>query len=195
MQCVILAGGLATRMRPLSEAIPKLLFPVNGYPFAHYQLAWLKEQCVTKVIYCIGFRGAEIRAAIGDGSHFGLDVRYSDEGEALMGTGGALRVAMDRGLLDSEFLVLYGDSFLPVEIAPVMAAFRASGKDALMTVIRNENRWDRSNVLFDPPIVALYDKAPNQETRARMAYIDYGLSVLTRALVSREIAAGAPTFP
>src|SRR5258705_5773875 len=113
MQCVILAGGLATRLWPATQTIPKLLIPINGRPFADYQLGWLARQNVTDVVYCIGYLGEQVRAAVGDGSRLGVGVRYADEGHELKGTGGALRVALDAGLLAESFFVLYGDSFLP----------------------------------------------------------------------------------
>ncbi len=190
MQCVILAGGLATRLRPVTETTPKLLIPIAGRPFADYQLQWLQRQGVTRIVYCIGYLGDRIRAAIGDGARFGLEVRYCDEGENLKGTGGALRMALDAGLLAGVFLVLYGDSFLPIPYAPVVDAHRRSGKRALMTVMRNDDRWDRSNAVFEPPLVTLYDKAADEATRARMHHIDYGLSVLARDFVADEIPAG-----
>jgi NDP-sugar pyrophosphorylase family protein len=193
MQCVILAGGLGTRLWPMTQALPKALIPINGRPFADYQLAWLSRQGITDVVYCIGYLGAQIREAVGDGSRFGLAVRYADEGDELKGTGGAVRGALDAGLLAETFFVLYGDSFLPVQFAPVLAAFRASGCRALMTVMRNENRWDTSNAVFAAPFVTLYDKQCDEATRARMSYIDYGLSVLARDLIAEEIPAGAKT--
>jgi len=188
MQCVILAGGLATRLRPLTERIPKALIPINGRPFAAYQLAWLAREGVGDVVFCIGYLGEQLRAAIGDGRRFGLDVRYADEGKELKGTGGALRVALDAGLLADTFLVLYGDSYLPLSTSPVVAAFRASGRKALMTVMRNEHRWDTSNAIYDAPLVTLYDKHCDEATRRRMRYIDYGLSILSRALIADRIS-------
>jgi NDP-sugar pyrophosphorylase family protein len=190
MQCVILAGGLGTRLWPMTRTLPKCLIPINGRPFADYQLTWLSRQGITNVVYCIGYLGAQIRKAVGDGSRFGLTVRYADEGDDLKGTGGALRGALDAGLLAEIFFVLYGDSFLPVQFAAVLAAFQASGCRALMTVMRNENRWDRSNAVFAAPFVTVYDKQCDDATRARMNYIDYGLSILARDLIAREIRAG-----
>ena len=191
MQCVILAGGLGTRLWPMTQAIPKCLIPINGRPFADYQLAWLAGQGIADVVFCIGYLGEQIRQAVGDGARFGLRVRYVDEGDELKGTGGALRGALDAGVLDEKFFVLYGDSFLPVQFAPVLAAFDASGCKALMTVMRNENKWDVSNAVFAAPFVTLYDKRCDDATRARMTYIDYGLSVLTRDLIAQELQPGA----
>jgi MurNAc alpha-1-phosphate uridylyltransferase len=188
MQCIILAGGLGTRLSPATDTIPKALIPVRGRPFADYQLAWLARQGVADVVYCIGYRGRQIVAHVGDGRAWGLAVRYVDEGNDLKGTAGALRLACDADLLADAFFVLYGDSYLPIEFAPVFRAFAAGGRPALMTVMRNENRWDRSNVIFTPPTIALYDKRPDAEALRRMTHIDYGLSVISRDLIATRIA-------
>src|SRR5882724_1406771 len=199
MQCVILAGGLATRMRPLTDARPKSLLPVAGRPFIDHQLEWLARHAVTDVVLSIGYRGEMLRAHVGDGARYGLRVAYVDEGADLRGTAGALRLAHARGVLEEAFLVTYGDSFLPVDFGAVWAAFRGSAKPALMTVFRNEGRWDASNVIFQPAQateagapgavgrVALYDKRRQTRPAADFAYIDYGLSALERRVVEEEV--------
>lgn len=178
MQCVILAGGLGTRMRPLTETCPKTLLPVKGRPFAHHQLHWLAAQGVTEAIYCIGHEGHRIRSYWDAEPSPVASIRYVDEGARLRGTGGAIRLAHEQGVLEESFLVIYGDSFLPVEYAPVWQAFQASGMPALMTVLRNEGRWDRSNAIYENGRVILYDKTAN----SAMHYIDYGLSACRREL-------------
>jgi len=178
MQCVILAGGLGTRMRPLTETCPKTLLPVCGRPFAHHQLHWLAAQGIDDVIYCIGHQGEMIRRYWESEPRPVRSIRYVDEGEHLRGTGGALQLAVAQRVLDESFLVIYGDSFLPVEFAPIWQAFHASGRPALMTVLRNQGRWDRSNVVYENGCLLLYDK----QTDPRMQHIDYGLSALRREL-------------
>jgi NDP-sugar pyrophosphorylase family protein len=184
MQCAILAGGLGTRLQSVTETIPKALVPVAGEPFAHHQLRLLAAGGVREVVYCIGYRGELIRQAIGDGRRFGLDVVYVDERAELRGTGGALRLALDEGALDETFAVLYGDSYLPIKLPPVWHAFRPAGLPALMTVLHNEDRWDRSNVRFEGGRVTLYEKGGSGAS-----YIDYGLSVLQRRLIAERIPA------
>jgi NDP-sugar pyrophosphorylase family protein len=176
MQCVILAGGLGTRMRPLTETCPKTLLPAGGRPFAWHQLHWLAAQGIDEVIYCIGHHGEMIRRYWSEEAWPIRSIRYVDEGEQLRGTAGAVRLACEQGVLDDRFLVIYGDSFLPVEFAPIWNAFQESGKPAVMTVLRNEGRWDRSNVIYQPGRVVLYDKA----AAPGMQYIDYGLSSFRR---------------
>lgn len=178
MQCAILAGGLGTRMRPLTETCPKTLLPVCGRPFAWHQMRWLAAQGVTEVVYSIGHQGEMIRRYWDQEPSPVPSLRYVDEGSKPRGTGGALRLARDQGVLDESFFVIYGDSFLPVEFAPIWRVFQHSGKPALMTVLHNEGRWDRSNVIFEDGRIVLYDKAGAPE----MQYIDYGLSCLRREL-------------
>ena len=191
LPCVILAGGLGTRMRPLTERMPKALVPVLGVPFADWQLRHLAREGVERVVYSVGYRGQMVRDFVGDGSRFGLQVTWVDEGSRLRGTGGALRLALDQGALEEAFFVLYGDSYLPVSMREVDRAWRVSEAPALMTVMRNDGRWDTSNAVFDGSRVVLYDKARPEEWRTRMRWIDYGLSVLTRPVIAEGVDAGA----
>lgn len=190
MQCLILAGGLATRMRPLTETIPKALLPAAGRPFVDHQLGWLAAHGVTDVVLSVGYLGEAIQAHVGDGSRYGLAVRVVDEGANLRGTAGAVRLALDEGVLEERFLLTYGDSFLPIDFAAVFRAFVDSGAPALMTVYRNQGRWDTSNVIFDGRMVTLYDKQRRTRPAADFAFIDYGLSALTRRVVEEEIPSG-----
>jgi NDP-sugar pyrophosphorylase family protein len=176
-------------MRPITDQIPKALIPVAGRPFVDHQLGWLARHGVGEAVLSIGYRGEMLRAHVGDGARFGLRVRYVDEGTDLRGTAGALRLALDRGALEDAFLVTYGDSFLPVDFGAVFAAFRASGKPALMTVFANHSRWDTSNVIFDGRDLVLYDKHHRTRPAADFAFIDYGLMGFSRDLVAAEVPA------
>ena len=181
---VILAGGLATRLRPITESIPKSLVEVAGEPFICRQLRYLESQGISTVVLCIGYLGEMIRAIVGEGQQYGLKVLYSTDGPQLLGTGGAIRQAQQSfpGELGQAFFVLYGDSYLPINFALVQKVFEGSGKQALMTVLKNNNRWDKSNVLFNGTDLIEYNKSnPSQE----MAHIDYGLSVLTTAVLEQ----------
>jgi MurNAc alpha-1-phosphate uridylyltransferase len=188
-QVVILAGGLGTRARILTGDAPKALVPVGGKPFVHHQLALLASQRARRVLYCIGYGGDQIRRFVGDGSEWGLEVSYVDEGADLRGTGGVLRTAFDVGALDEAFAVLYGDSYLPIELEPIWTAFAAVQQPALMTVLRNEDRWDRSNVVLEDGLAVAYDKSPAARD-PRMAWIDYGLTVLERELIGEHLPSG-----
>jgi NDP-sugar pyrophosphorylase family protein len=170
----ILAGGLATRMKPYTEQVPKSLLDVHGKPFAARQLECMAERGVRRVVLCVGHRGEMIRQVIGDGGQFGVHVRYSDEGAVLLGTGGALKKALP--LLGAAFLVLYGDSLLECDYEEAERRFLESGKKGLMTVYRNDGRYDASNVLFADGRIRLYDKVRRVP---EMSHIDYGLGVLS----------------
>jgi NDP-sugar pyrophosphorylase family protein len=177
----ILAGGLATRMRPLTETIPKSLLDVAGEPFVAHQLRLLARQGAREVVICAGYLGEQIEAFVGTGDRFGLSVRYSFDGHRLVGTGGALRRAVP--LLGDAFLVLYGDSYLPCNFAAVEAAFLANPTAlGLMTVYHNEGKFDRSNVEFDNGQIRRYDK---KNVTPDMRYIDYGLGAFRRAAFDR----------
>lgn len=189
LQCVILAGGLGTRVRHLTGGLPKALVPVNGEPFASHQLHWLAQQGIKEVVYSIGHRGDAIRGFVRDGAEWGLRVAYLEDGPTLLGTAGALRRGLVLGAIDDTFLVLYGDAFLPVAYDPVVAAFERSRSPALMTVFRNEDAWGPSNVVFSEGRVHLHDKRPEAK-RPDMHYIDYGLSVFTAAPVEEYVAPG-----
>lgn len=168
----VLAGGLATRMKPLTEKIPKSLLDVAGEPFIAHQLRLFAKNGIGRVVLCLGYLGEMVQAVVGTGAQFGLDVDYAFDGPKLLGTGGALKRALP--LLGEEFLVTYGDSYLDVGYRSVVDAFRASGADALMTVFRNADRWDASNVEFIDGRIVDYNKQPTP----RMTHIDFGLSVL-----------------
>ncbi|TAK71671.1 MAG: nucleotidyl transferase [Betaproteobacteria bacterium] len=189
MQCLILAGGLGKRLRPITQTIPKTLVEVAGMPFAHHQLSWLARQGVRNVVYSLGYLGEMVRDFVGDGSRWGLSVSYADEGMELKGTAGAIRLALDKGLLDSGFLVLYGDSFLPIDILPVWIA-SDEGQKPLMTVFRNDDEWDKSNVRYVDGIVELYEKGRIDAGQVGMRHIDYGMSVLTRSVIDEFVSPG-----
>ncbi len=171
----ILAGGLATRLRPITEDIPKSLLEVAGKPYICHQLEYLRKQGVESVILCIGFLGEMIRDVVGDGSRWNMRVTYSPDGPALLGTGGALRQALP--FLEDYFFILYGDSYLPLNFSSVEKAYLSSGKKGLMTVLRNRDQWDKSNVEFNDGQIIEYNKTV---IRPEMHYIDYGLGILNR---------------
>jgi len=162
------------RLRPLTQTLPKALLPVAGRPFIHWQLALLAQQGVTRIVLCVGHLGEQIRTVVGDGSGFGVTVHYSFDGDTLLGTGGALKRALP--MLGTAFFVLYGDSYLPCSFPAVQAAYEASAAPALMTVFCNEDRWEKSNVLFRDGRVVAYDK---HSPRPYMRHVDYGLSILS----------------
>ena len=172
----LLAGGLATRLRPITEKVPKLLVDVAGEPFFSHQLRLLKQAGLTRVVVCVGYLGEKIVEQYGDGSAWGVHLDYSFDGEKLLGTGGALIRALPK--LGGAFYVLYGDSYLPVDYSAVGAAFQHSGRLGLMTVYENHGRYDTSNVWFESGAIKVYDK---KARLPEMHHIDYGLGVFQAA--------------
>ncbi|NQW09990.1 MAG: NTP transferase domain-containing protein [Alphaproteobacteria bacterium] len=191
IQVVILAGGKGTRLAPLTNDRPKALIPVAGRPFADRQLALLKANGATRILYAIGVMGDKLRAHVRDGAAHGLVVDYVDDGPTPLGTGGPLRRALDAGLLQPRFLVTYGDSYLPVPLAPVLHALDASSRTALMTVFRNDGRWDSSNIAYADGRIRLYDKR-GRHPDIPLDHIDYGLLALTREFVAEHIPRDTP---
>jgi MurNAc alpha-1-phosphate uridylyltransferase len=186
VQCLILAGGLATRLGDVTRRVPKALLPVAGRPFADHQLEWLAREGFTDIVFSIAHLGHQIRDHVGDGSRFGLRVVYVDEGPVLRGTGGAVRLAYDEGVLEEIFGVLYGDAYLSVPFRRAWATFAQRKPAVLMTVFRNAGRWDTSNAELRPDGLVVYDKgAPD---RSAMDYIDYGFSIFDRD----EVCPGMP---
>jgi NDP-sugar pyrophosphorylase family protein len=180
----ILAGGLATRLKPLTETIPKLLVEVAGEPFFTHQIRLLKESGLTRIVLCIGYLGERIVEAYGDGSKWGVRIEYSFDGPRLLGTGGAIIRALP--LLGDAFYVLSGDSYLPIDYQAVGRAFAESGKEGLMTVFENHEKYDSSNVWFEDGVIRAYDKKAKLPA---MRHIDYGLGVF-RGSAFREFPRG-----
>jgi N-acetyl-alpha-D-muramate 1-phosphate uridylyltransferase len=183
---VILAGGVATRLRPITETIPKALLAVAGEPFIAHQLLLLRKNGIKKVVICSGYLSKQIEDFVGDGSRFGLSVTYSVDGEKLLGTGGAIKKALP--LLEDEFFVMYGDSYLTVNFKHVYDSFISSLSMGLMTVFKNYNAWDNSNIVFEGGKIITYDK---KHKIKGMDYIDYGLGILKKpafdAMAAREV--------
>jgi len=168
----ILAGGLATRMQPLTEKKPKVLIDVAGEPFLSHQLRLLKKHGLTKIVLCVGHLGEMIVAKYGNGLEWGVRIDYSFDGEKLLGTGGALIKALPK--LGDTFYVIYGDSYLPIDYSKVEDAFTHSNRSALMTVFENNGHFDNSNVRYENGEIINYSKTDRDAT---MKHIDYGLSL------------------
>jgi NDP-sugar pyrophosphorylase family protein len=172
---VILAGGLGTRVQHLGENLPKALLDINGEPFLAHQLRLLRANGIRHVVLCIGHLAQQIEDFTGDGAKFGMKIEFSYDGPKLLGTAGAIRKALPK--LSDAFFVLYGDSYLTCDFKAVQESFLSSDKKALMTVLKNEGRWDQSNVEFENGTIRVYDKTLNS---APMQHIDYGLGVFKR---------------
>jgi MurNAc alpha-1-phosphate uridylyltransferase len=175
----ILAGGLATRLHPVTHLQPKALVKVAGEPFLTHQLRLLHSRGFRRIVLCLGHLGEMVQSYYGNGDHFDLQIDYSFDAPGLLGTGGALKHALPK--LGERFIALYGDSFLPTDYARITEAFNACGKSAMMTVFKNEDRWDKSNVEFDGTRILRYDK---RNAGQNMRYIDYGLGLFHSAALN-----------
>lgn len=178
MQAVILAGGLATRLRPLTETTPKSMILFNDKPFLQYQLEFLRKNSVDNIVLCVGYLHEQIEDHFQKGEKFGVSIKYSREGKDLLGTAGALKKAED--LLEDKFFLLYGDSYVRVCLNEIYSYFANSDELALMVIYKNEDRYDKSNVCLRGNKVCNYDK--NAKTN-EMIYIDYGISLLKKDIL------------
>jgi len=176
MQVAIIAGGLATRLRPLTDKIPKSMVMIQGRPFLAYQLDFLKKSGATSVVLCIGYLAEQIESHFGDGRKFGMNISYSYEGKRLLGTAGALKKAEE--LLEDPFFTMYGDSYLSLDFADAMSYFKSRNKLALMSVYKNCDRYERSNTVVEGSLVKEFSK---KEKNKDMVYIEYGANIFRKA--------------
>ncbi|MFC1906671.1 sugar phosphate nucleotidyltransferase [Chloroflexota bacterium] len=168
MQVAILAGGLATRLGILARNQPKSMLEVHGKAFLEYQLELLQRSGIEKVVLCIGHMASQIERHISSGKKYGMEIKCSFEDKPL-GTAGALRKA--EPLLDDPFFTIYGDSYIFLDFNLIMQYFRSQDKLALMTVYKNNNRYDRSNTVVKRNLIKRYSKDEKSED---MVYIEYG---------------------
>jgi MurNAc alpha-1-phosphate uridylyltransferase len=180
-QAVVIAGGLATRMRPLTLTVPKAMLEVGGRPFVDWQLERLAEQGIRDVVMCVAHLAEVIEAHVGDGSRYGVRVRWAHEGKTLLGTAGAVRAALD--LLAPTFLVTYGDSYLPFDYAEPLRILEAHADDCdgVMAVYKNDGAFDASNVVTDGTWVQRYEKGSSDPA---FDSIDYGATAIKREIIA-----------
>jgi NDP-sugar pyrophosphorylase family protein len=178
MQMVILAGGLGTRLGKRYEKVPKSMIQILGKPFLQYQIELLKENEIKRLLLCIGHLGDQIKTYFNDGSKFGIDIQYSEEGADLLGTGGALKKA--EPFLDEHFFLMWGDSYLLLDYIDIRDVYFKTGCEGLMVVYKNYNDRVKSNVIVEEDKIALYDKWNSYDD---MIYIDNGLSVLNKVIL------------
>ena len=167
----ILAGGYATRLGSLTKYFPKCLIEINDRPFVDWQLDLLVKNGYSDFVFCISYKSDMVQDHLGDGSRWGVRIRYSLDGETQLGTGGAIHNALPT--LGSEFGVIYGDSYLPIDYSAVEREFLNSAGQAMMTVYKNINEFDASNVEYSDGNLVNYEKGTKD---TKMQYIDYGLT-------------------
>lgn len=154
-------------------SIPKALLPVAGRPFIDFKLASLAAEGIERVVLLLGHGDRLIAAHVGTGVQYGVQVTCMSDGPILLGTGGAVRRALD--LLGEAFWVTYGDTYLRTPMAEIEATFHGHTLDGMMTVLRNQDRWDRSNLRVEQELVVEYRKGAPPGT---YEHIDYGMSIL-----------------
>lgn len=175
---VVLAGGLATRLRPITEKIPKSLIAVNKVPFILHQLSLFQRNRINRVHFCLGHLGEMVQKVIEDSVFPSkMDITYSYDGKKLLGTGGAINVALE--LLPDSFFVTYGDSYLNIDYQNIEDLFLSLEKknSGLMTVYKNSSNYDTSNVVYKNKRILLYSK---KQVLDNMEYIDYGIGILRK---------------
>jgi len=174
---VILAGGLATRLRPITEKIPKSLIEINGEPFVYHQLELLEKKGFKKIHFCLGFLGEQVEKVVKESEYFKrLSISFSYDGNTLLGTGGTIRKIINQ--LPEYFFVTYGDSYLDIDFNDIQEIFESKKQNynSLMTVYKNKDLFDTSNVIFENGLIGLYSKLRKD---SRMAHIDYGIGILS----------------
>lgn len=179
-QIVILAGGLATRLRPLTEKIPKSLIEINGRPFILYQIDLLRNAGFKTIVLCVGYLHEKIERYLGDGRKYGIKIDYCKEKYPL-GTAGALKLAENK--LDDCFFLLYGDSYLPMDFIRPYNKFMCNQKEGLVVVYKNNNKYDKSNMIIESEIVKVYDK--KMIHGKKMEFIDAGISILKKSALKK----------
>ena len=180
MKAVILVGGLGTRLGALTRNVPKVMLPFNGNPFLYYVIRLLKEQGIKEIVMCTGYLGEQVKDFLGNGSRLSLNIKYSEESGRLLGTGGALKQAQD--MLEGYFLVLNGDTFLPIDYRDVEKEYLRLGRKALMAVYNNEmNTGVKNNIALDSAqMVVRYDKKSDAPD---LRYVEAGAIILQKEVL------------
>jgi NDP-sugar pyrophosphorylase family protein len=181
-QVVILAGGEAKRLRPVTESVPKALVKIEGKPFVDWQLELLAKNKFSRVIFCTSYKSDMIQNYVGNGSKYGLEISFVEDGKERLGTGGAIRNAIPH--LDQEFIVMYGDSFLDINFQQVSHGFDHCSKPAMMTIYKNDGKYDNSNVKLNNRGDIFYNK---ENPDASFKYIDYGLIFFKREVFEETV--------
>ena len=170
---IILAGGKATRLGKIAKNTPKSLIKINNHPFLYHQLIYLEKQGIKEVIICAGHLGFKIKKFI-EKKKINLKIKYFNDGKKLLGTGGAIKKILP--FVKNNFFVMYGDSYLPINFRNVQKLYINSKKLGLITIYKNKNKLDKSNITLKSGNI-YYDKF---KPIKGMHYIDYGLNILNK---------------
>ena len=170
---------MGTRLRPLTHEVPKPMIIIRNKPFLYYQIIYLKRSGIKNILLLVGYLGDQIKNYFGDGSIFGLSIKYSEDKHCL-GTGGAIKQAAQ--LLDDSFFLIYGDSFLPIEYDKIFERFIENGKRGLLVISHNSDPFARGNITIDKDSnIIRYEK---DGSNSRLKYIDAGVGVLSKDILT-----------
>jgi N-acetyl-alpha-D-muramate 1-phosphate uridylyltransferase len=176
-QAVILAGGLGTRLRPLTRDTPKSLVEIDGQPFLLHLIALLRESGIRRLVLLVGHLAEKVEDAVGGGDELGVSIRYSVDSPTLLGTGGALKRA--EPLLDASFVVVYGDCYHRLDYRALLRS--CSSRSHPATVVVNRRRQNDGNVRVTNGLVTAHAKCDG--SRPNRPYNDEGVLVLRRSLL------------
>ncbi len=178
-QAVILAGGRGMRLRPLTDNTPKPMLLMNGKPFLEYLLEMLKGNGIEEVVLLVGYLPTKIQEYFGDGSKFGLQIKYS-VGDVSFETGKRLKDA--ESLVDENFLLLYCDNYWPLDLKKLLAYHNARDVQATVTLYTNKDNFSKSNIrLDDQGYVTLYDKSRQEKN---LSGVEIGFYILDKGIFS-----------
>jgi N-acetyl-alpha-D-muramate 1-phosphate uridylyltransferase len=193
LACIVLTGGLGTRVKHISGPLPKSLIPFNGRPFILHHLDHLIESGIHRLLYSIGYNGDTIESLLRAQCPSHISIDFVADGPQLLGTGGAIRHVIDSLDLTEPLLITYGDSYLHIDIAALTHQYNATDKPVLMTVMRNNGQWDRSNCHYSNGSVTLYAKPGTPDYDNTFSFIDYGLLVIDPAIVTSLVPPNTPS--
>ncbi|WP_109527783.1 sugar phosphate nucleotidyltransferase [Nocardia aurea] len=178
-QVVVIAGGMGSRLQPVTADLPKILVPVAGRPFLEYVLKLLLGQGIKRIHFCLGYCARQILDYLNRYETNGFEFTSTVESTPL-GTGGALRMALP--WLEKEFVVLLGDTYTPIDFSELVSRFRTSGRSGAMVVLRDHSWLVPSNVRIAKGLVVEYSKLCAE---GRFDYVDYGIAILGRETLLR----------
>jgi NDP-sugar pyrophosphorylase family protein len=187
LTCLVLAGGLGTRMADFTKSIPKILIPVGGRPFLHHQLDLLEQQGFSKIVLSLGYLGTMVVEELERHSHPGLQISFIFDGDFPLGTGGAARKACENGILDQFFFITYGDSYLPFNPQAMVSEFNAQKYEAIMALYTNSENLDRNNARISEDFTVTYMKNVSNPEEFGLNVIDFGISYVSRESILRVV--------
>jgi NDP-sugar pyrophosphorylase family protein len=185
--CLVLAGGLGTRMADFTKSIPKILIPVGSRPFLHHQLDLLEQQWFSKIVLSLGYLGTMVVEELESHPHPGLQISFIFDGDVPLGTGGAARKACEIDISDQFFFITYGDSYLPFNPQAMVSEFNAQKYEAVMALYSNSENLDKNNARISQDSSVTYIKNVPNPKEFGLNMIDFGISYVSRESILRVV--------